>query len=186
MKNEFLPQKGNFKNLKVYQIAEIIYDITFIFAHRFLRPGDRTTDQMVQAARSVKQNIAEGSAAATTSSESEIKLTNVARASLQEVLLDFEDYLRVRDLQIWDKNSPKAIATRRVCAARTGSAYFREAVKIRTDETVANIAIVLIHQADVLLCGLMRYQKERFLSDGGIREQMTRARLRRRGSSNPD
>lgn len=108
------------------------------------------------------------------------------RASLQEVLLDFEDYLRVRDLQIWDKNSPKAIATRRVCAARTDSAYFREAVKIRTDETVANIAIVLIHQADVLLCGLMRYQKERFLSDGGIREQMTRARLRRRGSSNPD
>ena len=101
MTKEFLPLKGNYRNLIAYQKAECIYDITFYFAHHFLEKGDRTVDQMIQAARSGKQNIAEGSAASTTSSETEIKLMNVAKASLQELLLDYEDYLRVRDLVIW-------------------------------------------------------------------------------------
>ena len=93
----FLKQKGGYKKLRVYQVSVIIYDITFYFVQHFLKKGDRTIDQMLQAARSGKQNIAEGSQAATTSAETEIKLTNVAKASLEELLLDYEDYLRVRN-----------------------------------------------------------------------------------------
>lgn len=174
---EFLPQKGFYKKLRAFQVAEIIYDITYIFTQRFLTKGDRTIDQMVQAARSGKQNIAEGSAAGSTSKETEIKLTNVAKASLQELLIDYEDYLRVRDLDIWSKDSPKARQTREFCAKCHDSKVYREAVKIRTDETVANIALILIHQADYLLERLIERQKADFLREGGIREQMTRARL---------
>lgn len=89
MTTSFLPQGGGYKNLRVYQITEVIYDLTYHFAHRFLRPGDRTIDQMIQAARSGKQNIAEGSVASITSRETEIKLTNVAKASLEELLIDY-------------------------------------------------------------------------------------------------
>lgn len=182
MNNNFIPQKGYYRKLKVYKIAEIIYDITYIFTQRFLSKGDRTIDQMVQAARSGKQNIAEGSAAGSTSKETEIKLTNVAKASLQELLIDYEDYLRVRNLEIWDKDSPKAIQTRQICSRNNDSSFYREAVQIRTAETVANIAIILIHQADYLLHNLMERQKSDFLREGGIREQMTRARIQSRNN----
>jgi four helix bundle protein len=104
----FLPPHGNYSALLSYQKAEVIYDLTFRFCERFLHRGDRTIDQMVQAARSGKQNIAEGSKASGTSKEMEIKLTNVARASLEELLIDYGDYLRVRDLKLWDKNSKEA------------------------------------------------------------------------------
>ena len=107
MTNTFLRQKGNYRDLIAFQKAECIYDITFFFAHKYLSIGDRTVDQMVQAARSGRQNIAEGCQAGTTSAETEIKLLNVAKASLHELLLDFEDYLRVRELSIWDINSEK-------------------------------------------------------------------------------
>ncbi|MGM9861494.1 MAG: four helix bundle suffix domain-containing protein [Muribaculaceae bacterium] len=160
----------------------IIYDITFLFTRRFLSPSDRTTDQMVQAARSCKQNIVEGSKAATTSLETQLKLTNVAKASLQELLEDFIDYLRVRDLALWDKDSAKALQTRRFCASHLDDAYYRQAVKVRSDETVANIAIILIHQADVLLQGLINRQQSDFLTQGGIREQMSQARRQWRSS----
>lgn len=186
MNTTFIPQQGFYRNLRVYRIAEIIYDITYIFTGRFLSRGDRTIDQMVQAARSGKQNIAEGSVAGSTSKETEIKLTNVAKASLQELLIDYEDYLRVRNLHQWSKNEEKALITRRICMNNNDSAYFREAVRVRTDETVANIAIILIHQADVLLHRLIERQKSDFLKNGGIREQMTKARLdSRRQSSVP-
>ena len=132
---------------------------------------------MLQAARSGKQNIAEGSAAGSTSKETEIKLTNVAKASLQELLLDYEDYLRVRNLSLWDKESEKAVKTRKVCRKHNDSAYYREAVQLRSDETVANICIILIHQADVLLFRLIERQKADFLKQGGIREQMSAARI---------
>ena len=178
----FIPQKGHYRQLRVFKIAEIIYDITYIFTSRFLCKGDRTIDQMIQAARSGKQNIAEGSAAGTTSKETEIKLTNVAKASLQELLVDYEDYLRVRELQLWHKDSQKALLTRRYCTTHADSADYRNAVKIRSDETVANIAIILIHQADVLLHRLIERQKRDFLINGGIREQMTRSRLDYRNS----
>lgn len=177
MAENFIPQKGYYRKLRVYRIAEIIYDVTFIFTQRFLAKGDRTVDQMVQAARSGKQNIAEGSAAGSTSKETEIKLTNVAKASLQELLIDYEDFLRTRDLELWEKDSPKAITTRRICASNNDSSFYRDAVKIRTAETVANIAIILIHQADVLLYRLIERQKADFLRQGGIREQMTKARV---------
>ena len=98
---EFLPNKGNYRQLIVYQVAESIYDTAFYFAHHYLARGDRTIDQMIQAARSCKQNIVEGSAASTTSSETELKLMNVARASLQELLQDYEDYLRVHSMEKW-------------------------------------------------------------------------------------
>ena len=182
MPADFIPRKGYYRKLRVYQIAEIIYDVTFIFARRFLSKGDRTTDQMIQAARSGKQNIAEGSAAGSTSKETEIKLTNVAKASLQELLIDYEDFLRVRDFELWEKDSPKAVTTRRICAGNADSSFYREAVKIRSAETVANIAIILIHQADVLLYRLIERQKADFLKQGGIREQMTKARIQYRSS----
>jgi four helix bundle protein len=110
----FIPPHGNYKELLSYQKAEIVYDLTFHFCERFLRKGDRTIDQMVQAARSGKQNIAEGSMASGTSKETEIKLTNVARASLEELLVDYEDYLRVRNLRLWEKNSREALYVRKL------------------------------------------------------------------------
>lgn len=176
MPSDFIQQKYNYKNLKAYQVAEIIYDITYIFTQKFLSKGDRTIDQMVQAARSGKQNIAEGHCAGTTSKETEIKLTNVAKASLQELMMDYDDYLRVRNLEKWKPNSEKALTTRNFCAKHNDSKSYRDAVSVRSDETVANIAIILIHQADVLLRGLIERQKSDFLKSGGIREQMSQAR----------
>lgn len=175
--SRFMPQRGNYRGLFVYQKAECIYDITFYFAHKYLEKGDRTIDQMVQAARSCKQNIAEGSAASTTSKETEIKLTNVDRASLQELLADYEDYLRVRNLTIWEVNSSKAMKTREVCRKHNDSAYYRAAVEQRNDETIANIAITLIHQTDVMLRKLIERLKSDFVANGGLREEMYRARV---------
>lgn len=180
MQPDFIPQNGFYRNLKVFKIAEIIYDITYYFAKKYLSGRDRTVDQMIQAARSGKQNIAEGSAAGVTSKETEIKLTNVAKASLQELLNDYEDYLRVRNLTRWDPKGEKVEQTRRFCRKNCDLAYFQEAIKIRTDEAIANIAIVLIHQADYMLFKLIERQKADFLKDGGIREQMSQARREHR------
>ena len=173
----FLPQRGNYRSLIVYQKAECIYDITYFFVHKFLEKGDRTIDQMVQAARSGKQNIAEGSAASTTSRETEIKLMNVAKASLQELLIDYEDYLRVRGLEQWASSDSRYIQTRDVTSKHNDSAFYRKAVKTRGDETIANIAITLIHQTDSMLLRLIEKLKQQFIEKGGIREEMTRARL---------
>lgn len=171
---------GNYRNLTVYQKAECIYDITFYFVNKYLTKGDRTVDQMLQSARSGKQNIAEGAAASITSRQTELKLTNVARASLQELLTDYEDYLRVRGLTTWDKNSDKAIQTRRACMAHNDSAYYRNAIAARTDETIANIAITLICQTDFMLRKLLQSIERRFIEEGGIRERMTAARIEAR------
>ena len=173
----FIPLRGNYRSLIVYQKAECIYDVTFFFTHQFLEKGDRTIDQMVQAARSGKQNIAEGSAASTTSRETELKLVNVAKASLQELLIDYEDYLRVRGLAQWGPNDERYQQTRRVVAKHNDSAYYREAIQVRSDEAVANIAITLIHQTDAMLMKLIECLKKQFVQQGGIREEMTRARL---------
>ena len=182
----FLQKKGNYKNLIAYQKSECIYDITFYFAHKFLKSGDRTIDQMIQAARSGKQNIAEGSSASTTSAETEIKLMNVARASLQELLLDYSDYLRVRNLVQWDLNDERSIKTREICSKHNSSDFYMEAIKIRSDETIANIAITLIHQADVFLRKLIERLQDDFVKNGGVREQMTNARLNYRNSNKPN
>ena len=173
----FIPKHGGYQDLLSYRKSQIVYDATVRFVDRFLMKGDRTIDQMVQAARSGKQNIAEGCAASTTSSETEIKLLNVAKASLQELLLDYEDYLRVRSLPIWERNNPKAEQLRKVCAKHNDTAFYTAQLPERSDEVIANLAITLIHQADVLLAGYLERIKHDFLENGGIREQMTRARL---------
>ena len=177
---DFLPQKGNYRGLIVYQKAECIYDITYYFANTYFRKGDRTIDQMVQAARSGKQNIAEGSAASSTSRESEIRLTNVAKSSFQELLVDYEDYLRVRGLVQWPEGDERLEKTRSIGRKHNDSAYYREAVTKRSDETIANIAIVLIKQEDYLLHQLIERLKQDFLENGGIREEMSRARREHR------
>lgn len=177
MDTPFIAQKGNYKKLIAYQKAECLYDITFFFANEFLSKGDRTIDQMIQAARSGKQNIAEGAAAGTTSSETELKLINVAKASLQELKLDYEDYLRVRGFELWESGNPKFEQTRRFCAKCSDSAYYREAIKVRSGETIANIAIIMINQTDYLLKHLFDRLKQDFLEHGGIKEEMMRGRL---------
>src|SRR5829696_6670735 len=148
----FIPPHGGYRDLLSYQKAEIVYDLTFRFCHRFLTKGDRTIDQMIQAARSGKQNIVEGSQAAGTSKEMELKLTNVARASLEELLNDYQDFLRVRDLPLWDKASKEAEFVRRL-GRSPGASYatYREYCETRPAGVVANIAVCVIHQANYLL-----------------------------------
>lgn len=178
----FLPQRGNYRNLIAFQKSECIYDITVLFTRKYLSHGDRTIDQMVQAARSGKQNIAEGCAASTTSRETEIKLLNVAKASFQELLLDYEDYLRINNLTQWDSPNPRLDKLRVLCSSNNNSAYYREIFEKCTDEMVANLAITLIHQNDVFLRKLIDRAKTDFLQTGGIREQMTRGRIQYRNS----
>ena len=173
---EFLRQDNNYRTLKAFQKAECVYDVTYYFANKFLQKGDRTIDQMVQAARSGKQNLAEGNIDGVTSKEMEIRLTNVNRASLHELLLDYEDYLRVRGLEQWPYNDQRCVQTREFCKRHLDSAVYREKIKDRSDETIANIAITLIHQCDVLIKGLIEWQKKNFLENGGIKEEMYRAR----------
>lgn len=180
MPDTFLSPKGNYRSLLAFQKAECIYDVTYYFSHKYLEKGDRTIDQMVQAARSGRQNIAEGCSAATASLEMEIKLLNVARASLQELLLDFEDYLRVRNLSLWPIDSDKAKQTRKVCFKNNDSAFYRQKIVERSAETIANIAITLIHQCDVMLRRYIDYLQDSFLKTGGIREQMFNARRKYR------
>ncbi len=178
----FIRQDNNYRTLKAFQKAECVYDVTYYFANKFLQKGDRTIDQMVQAARSGKQNLAEGNIDGVTSKEMEIKLTNVNRASLHELLLDYEDYLRVRELEQWTFNDPRCVQTREFCKRHLDSTVYREKIKDRTDETIANIAITLIHQCDVLIKGLIEWQKKNFLENGGIKEEMYRARKAYRDS----
>ena len=139
---------------------------------------------MIQAARSGKQNIAEGSAAAATSSETELKLMNVARASFQELLTDYEDYLRVRDLEQWTADDPRCIKTRQVSIKHNDSGFYRDAIKKRNDETIANIAITLLHQEDYMLRRLIERLQIDFLKNGGIKEQMYQARINYRNKNN--
>lgn len=180
--SDFISSKGDYRKLIVYKKGECIYDITYHFAHRFLKRGDRTIDQMIQAARSCKQNIIEGSAASKTSRETEIKLFNVAKASLDELLADYEDYLRVRNLRTWDES--KQTEVRAFCKTHNDSALYREVAPKRDDETLANLAITLIHQELFLLNRLIERAKKDFLERGGIREEMTRARLAYRRENN--
>jgi len=177
----FIPPHGNYQQLLSYQKAEVVYDLTYRFCQRFLSRGNRTIDQMVQAARSGKQNIAEGSKAAGTSKETEIKLTNVARASLEELLVDYRDFLRVRDLRLWEKDSKEAQFVRKLGnTPHVTYETYRRFCETRPAEVVANIAICLIHQANYLLDRQIRRLEQDFIEEGGIRERMTRARLQYR------
>jgi four helix bundle suffix protein len=181
IENQIIRPRGDYQTLLSFQKAEVVYDITFRFAHKYLAKNDRTVDQMIQAARSGKKNLLEGSKAAITSRETEIKLTGVARASLEEVLDDYRDYLRVRGHREWDKNSREAVYVRRM-GRKVPQNYelYREFVETRPPETIANIAICLIHQANYLIDRQLRRLEKDFVEQGGLRERMTRARLARR------
>ena len=174
----FLPKKGNYRGLIVYQKAECLYDLTFYFAHHyFVERKDRTIDQVVQAARSGKQNIAEGCAASSTSAETEIKLLGVARASMQETLLDYEDYLRTRHLEQWAVDDPRTKQIQEYSKSHNRPKDYTTDIDKRSPEALCNIAITLIHQFDNMMGRLLvRLQKD-FVENGGIREQMTAARL---------
>lgn len=179
MPQNFIPPHGGYDELLSFQKARIVYDATICFCQRFVaKHGDRTRDQMVHAARSGKQNILEGSQASGTSKEAEIKLINVARASLEELLEDYRDFLRVRGVPLWDKNSREALFVRRLGAKKNRSyESYRTYLETRRAPVVANILICLIHQTNYLLDQQLRHLEQTFLKQGGLRERMTRARL---------
>jgi four helix bundle suffix protein len=181
MPDGFIPAHGGYQNLLSFQKARIVYDATVRFCARFLDKRDRTCGQMVQAARSGKQNILEGSQASGTSKETEIKLVNVARASLEELLEDYRDFLRVRSLKLWDKSSRGAKFVRRL-GAKSDASYetYRTYIESRPPEIVANIMVCLIHQTNYLLDQQIRQLEKAFIREGGLRERMTRARLAER------
>lgn len=208
MKSGFIPTHGGYENLLSYRKAEIVYDATVWFCDRWIDRRSRTRDQMIQAARSGKQNIAEASMASATSKETEIKLTNVARASLEELLIDYGDFLRVRGLRPWEKGSREALYVRRLGygsptshgshgtygthgthgtsgthgthAKHATYETYRPLLETRPPEIAANIVICVIHQANYLLDRQIRQLEAAFLQDGGLRERMTRARIEAR------
>lgn len=176
----FLREKGGYRNLRVFRLSEIIYDLSVIFAKLYIRAGSRTRDQIEQAARSGKQNIAEGSAAASTSRETEIKLTNVAKASLEELLLDYEDYLRQNNLPQWHKSHPRTIKLRDYLKSQDFLDNPTKFAYTMNVEEYCNLCITLINQATYMLRRLIDKQQEQFLQEGGIREQMFAARVQYR------
>jgi len=184
MPQNFIPPHGGYEDLLSFRKARTVYDGTVRFCERFLEKRDRTRDQMVQAARSGKQNIIEGSQASGTSKEMEIKLLNVARASQEELLEDYRDFLRVRGLPLWDKNNREARFVRRL-GNQPDSSYetYKTYLETRPPVVVANILICLIHQTNCLLDQQLRQLEQAFLREGGLRERMTRARISERSKA---
>ncbi|MDI6794070.1 MAG: four helix bundle suffix domain-containing protein [bacterium] len=181
MTERFIPPHGGYQNLLSYQKAQIVYDATVHFCARFLNKRDRTYDQMVQAARSGKQNILEGSQASGTSKEMEIKLTNVARSSLEELLEDYRDFLRVRGLEEWTLDHPYTNRLREL-NRQPGANYdtFRKGIEHHDPAIAANVIIGLIKVTTYLLDRQLRQLEKAFVEEGGLRERMTRARLNQR------
>jgi four helix bundle suffix protein len=185
-----LRPSGGYRTLRSFQAATLIYDATYWFCERFIDPRSRTCDQMVQAARSGRQNIAEGCRAAATSSQTELRLVNVARASLEELLLDFEDYLRHRHLPLWSPDAPEALAVRRVGqqhrtdrsdqADRSDYAHYARWLDHEDPAVRANALICLIHQANYLLDQQIEALEKAFVTEGGYSEQLATARLAER------
>ena len=185
---KLIPPHGGYRKLRSFQCAQLVYDATVIFCDRFVEKRSRTHDQMIQAARSGVQNIAEGSVASATSKKTELKLTGVARASLEELLLDYEDFLCQRGLRIWAKDSPEALAVRkRYLSDRSDESDQSDSRKLYgiatvTAETAANTLICLINQASYLLRRQLDRLESQFLAEGGFTERMYRGRQARRGS----
>jgi four helix bundle suffix protein len=178
--NRLIPASKDYKKLYSYQKAEALFDITYYFVHTYLRRGDRTIDQMQQAARSGKQNIAEGSMDGATSKEMEIKLINVAKASLMELYEDYMDYLRTRNHRIWEEHSVEENKMRELAKVHNDSAFYMKIVTSRPPETIANIAICLLKQTDYLLAKHLEKLGKQFIKEGGFRERMTAMRLNNR------
>ena len=175
----FIPSHGGYRNLFSYQKAEIIYDGTVYFTNRFFHKYDRTVGQMVQAARSGKQNIAEASMASGTSKETEIKLTNVARASLEELQIDYEDFLRTQKLPLWEKEHRLVARLRELNKSTPKPTYetFVKAIEHESPEICANTMITLIKICTYLLKQQINQLEIAFIKEGGLRERMTKARI---------
>jgi four helix bundle suffix protein len=176
-----IPPHGGYRELESYQMAEIVFDGTVAFCERFIDRRSRTHDQMVQAARSGKQNIAEGSMASGTSKKTELKLIGVARASLEELLLDFQDYLRQHGLPLWGKEHAKAKEIRAL-AYRANRSYltYKTYLEASPPEIAANAMICLIHQTNYLLDQQLRALEKEFLKEGGFTERLYRVRSQAR------
>jgi restriction system protein len=176
-KPELIPPHGGYRNLKSYQAAEIIYDATAVFCDLFVDKRSRTHDQMVQAARSGKQNIAEGSMVSGTSKKSELKLIGIARASLEELLLDYHDFLHQRRLLLWEKSHPQTQAIRKIAWEKNRSyTTYRTYIEASPPEVAANTLIYLIHQANYLLDQQLRQPGKQFLKEGGFTEKLYQTR----------
>ena len=168
---------GGYRNLIVYKKSDVIYEGTVVFCRRFLPAhGDRTVDQMTQAARSCKQNIAEGSAASGTSKETEIKLTNVARATLDELAEDYLDWLKSHDAAVWAASGEKAKAARNFAINNAEWSAWKPIFESRSPETLANLMLTLCHQTRYMLDKMIAAQEEDFKKHGGVRERMHAAR----------
>jgi len=181
MTERFIPPHGGYKSLLSYRKAEIIYDATVHFCGRFMDKRDRTRDQMVQAARSGKQNIIEGSQVSATSKEAEVKLTSVARASLEELLADYRDFLRIRGIEEWTKDHPYAKRLR-LLNRQPDAGYntFKKGIEHPDPAVCANVIIGLIKVANYLLDRQLQQLEKDFVKQGGLRERMTRARIKER------
>ena len=172
-----LRRQPNWEDLYFYQKAVVLYQLTFVFTKRFLTKGDRTIDQMVQAARSGKQNIVEGSADGVTSTERELKLLNVARSSIKELKEDYEDYITSRHLQRWNPGHERYDGMLRFCRHNNRLEQYQTYFERWTDEEMANIALTLCHMVDRMMTTYQKQLEETFVKEGGIKERMTAARL---------
>ena len=196
-----LRKSGGYRQLRSFQATTLIYDGTVSFCKRFVDYKSRTVDQMVQAARSGRQNIAEGNRAGAVSSHSELKLTNVARASQEELLLDFEDYLRQHGLPLWGKDSTEADEVRELgqrcrdagtlsspedAGDRARYTLYRPWLEHADAAVVANTLICLIHQANYLMDRQLIAMEQAFVAEGGYREQLAAARIAERNRSADD
>ena len=176
-KGKVLKKAVVWKDLYFYRKSDTLFQLTVEFCHRFLPAyGDRTVDQMIQAARSGKQNIIEGSEDGQTSSESEIKLLNVARGSLQELRADYNDYLNTRHLTVWSPNSERLQRLREFCHSHNDYSDYEPFVNKMSDEEMANMALTLCHQTDKLMCAYIEKLEKQFVTEGGIKERMYAAR----------
>ena len=176
-KGKVLKKAVVWKDLYFYRKSDTLFQLTVEFCHRFLPAyGDRTVDQMIQAARSGKQNIIEGSEDGQTSSESEIKLLNVARGSLQELRADYNDYLNTRHLTSWPANSERQQRLREFCHSHNDYSDYEPFVNKMSDEEMANMALTLCHQTDKMMCAYIEKLEKQFVTEGGIKERMYAAR----------
>lgn len=160
-----------------YRKSVVIYDLTFYFANKYLNKKDRTVDQMIQAARSGKQNFVEGMADGVTSFEMQIKLLNVGKSSLLELKEDYEDYLRTRNLNLWTEAFPRYAKMVEYCKVHNDLVDYQRYFEKWNDEEIANVALTLIHQTDRMLQSFLLSLEKQFIEQGGIREAMYRARM---------
>lgn len=173
----FLRKQTNWNNLAFYKKADVLYLLTKHFTGKYLKIGDRTIDQIVQAARSGKQNIVEGMADGVSSMEMEIKLLNVARASLQEFQEDYKDYLASRHLTYWEKDNPRLMKLLDFCRKHNNQQDYLPLLAKTNDEELCNLAITLCRQVDKMMTSWLEKEENNFKENEGIKERMTAVRL---------